>query len=164
MMRLVTKSLLVAGLLLVGSVPAEASGLLRSRCGGGCSAPAGDACGSSSGCGAASAPCAPAAPVAAPAPQYVERKMTRYKTVVTEREVERTVNKSVWEDQAFTYTVMVPKTYTEKRKVTENVMQTEAVAYSYNVAVPKNYTEKRSVTTNTYVNEAVAFTYSVMIP
>ena len=53
--------------------------------------------------------CTPAAPVAAPAPQYVERKVTRYKAVVTEREVERTVNKTVWEDQAFTYTVMVPK-------------------------------------------------------
>jgi len=116
MTRPFTKSLLVAGFFLVGLVPAEASGLHRSRSSGCCSAPISDACGSSSSCGGSA--CAPAAPVAAPAPapQYVERKVTRYKAVVTEREVEQTVNKSVWEDQAFTYTVMVPKTYTEKPK------------------------------------------------
>ena len=145
MTRLLTNSLLVAGLLLVGVVPAEASGFCAAAPAAGVALPLAMPVAVPR-AAVAVRHAAPLPPVAAPAPQYVERKVTRYKSVVTEREVEKTVNKSVWEDEAFTYQVMVPKTYTEKRKVVENQMQTEAVAFTYTVCVPKNYTEKRTVT------------------
>src|SRR5256885_13260771 len=106
MTRLVRFSVLVAGRGLFALPPADssASGWLHRGCGG-----------CDTGCAPA---CAPAAAAPAPAPQYEERKVTRYKPVMREREIVENVCRLVSHQEKYTYTCMVPVTHEEKRVVT----------------------------------------------
>src|SRR5476651_329871 len=69
-----------------------------------------------SGCAPACAPAACAAPCEAAPVKYEERKVTKYKTVTIEKEVEVLECKRVNTEEKYTYTVCVPVTRQEKRK------------------------------------------------
>ena len=163
MLKTVSKSLFVAALFLAGLLPAEACG--RRHGSSSCAPACESSCGSSAcgGSACASSACE-AAPCAAPAPQYEERKVTRYKAVMSERDVTQAVTKMVQKQENFTYTVMVPHTVAEKRKVTEYNTVQEQQPYTYTVMVPRTVAEKRKVTEYNTVQEQQAYTYTVMVP
>jgi len=106
--------------------------------------------------------CAPACE--APAPQYVERQITRYKCVQTEREVQQVVSRMVPREEQFTYTVMVPVTTQETRQQTCYKPVTREVEYTCNVAVPVTTNEKRTITECRLVRKEVEAQVTVMVP
>lgn len=123
MTRTMNVTLFLAGVGLVGVLPSDssASGWLR-RCDSGCE----------------SAPCAPPAPP--PAPKYEERKVTRYRPVIKEKEVEVCVMRVV--EKEVKRTVMVPVVTKEKRNVTECVPTFKDVEHKYVEMVPRLVKEK----------------------
>src|ERR1051326_5654736 len=118
MKRSMIASLFVVSLTVLGMLPGESSAFGLFRRGRGDCGDCGQPC---------AQPCAPA-PV-----QYVEQKVTRYKPVFTEKEVVENVTRFVTKEEAFTYTVLVPKTYSEKRKVTVCEYKTETVVENVTV-------------------------------
>lgn len=107
----------------------QANGGLFRRCRGGCDT------------GCESAPCASTV-VAAPAPQFEDRKVTRYKQVMKEKEVDVLECKRVTREEKYTYTVCVPVTKEEKRKVIVCTPVHKEVDYVYTVMVPKTVQKK----------------------
>ncbi|MBI2807452.1 MAG: hypothetical protein HYX68_20915 [Planctomycetes bacterium] len=110
----------------------EANGLFR-RCRG-----------CDSGCGSA-APCAPAQ---AAAPKFEERKVTCYKRVMVEKEIDVIECKRVTREEKYNYTVCVAVTKPETRKVIVCETVRKEVDCEYTVMVPK--TEQRKVVCTTY--------------
>lgn len=106
--------------------------------------------------------CAPACESVAP--QYVERQVTRYKCVQTEREVQQVVSRLVPREEQFTYTVMVPVTTQEVRKQTCYKPVTREVDYTCNVLVPVTTNEKRTITECRMVRKEVEAQVTVMVP
>jgi hypothetical protein len=124
-------------------------------------------CGGAEACG--SAPCetvvaAPAAPAAPVAPQYVEQKVTTYKCVQKEREVQEVVCRMVPREEKYNYTVMVPVTKQETRKETYYRSVPKQVEYTATVMVPVTTQEKRKVTECQMTHKEVEFKYTVMVP
>jgi len=112
----------------------------------------------SSGCG--STPCAAPceAPCAAPAPapiQYEERKITVYKNVMVEREIEVLECRRVMSEEKYTFMVSVPVWNEAKRLVTYCTPVSKQVEYTYTVLVPKTMQKKVNVTTYNCVTETV---------
>ena len=131
-----------------------------------------DACWARRNCCPQTVACAPAC---APAPQYVEQKVTAYRCVVREREVEVTVNRLVPREVEYKYvvntmvnepvkrmvtryecvpvertfktTVMEMVNVPEKRKVTEYVRAEREVEYKYIENVYNDVKEKKTITT-----------------
>lgn len=132
---------LLAGLVILGTTTAiEAHGLFRSH--GGCQVDCAE-------------PCAPA-PVT-----YVEQKVTRYKSVMVEKDIEVVVCKQVAREEKFTYNVQVPVTKQEVRKYTVSVPKPREEEFTYNVMVPKTVSRKVNVTTYNCVTETVVDTVPV---
>jgi hypothetical protein len=131
MKQLVPVSVFFASLVVVGAFPADSDawGLTRrSSC-------------------CETAPCAAPCEVAQPAPvKMVERQVTRYRPEWKEQEVTVNVCKIVPREEKYTYSVSVPITKQETRKVTTYQRTTREVEYNYTVLVPKTYQEKRTVT------------------
>jgi hypothetical protein len=127
------------------ALESQASGFRR---GGGC-------CESYAPC--ASAPCAaaPCAP-AAPAPvKYETRKITVYKPVTKEKEVEVLVCKTITKPVEYKYTVCVPVTTVETRKITVCTPVSKQVEYMCTVMVPKTMEKKVMCTTYQCVTETI---------
>jgi len=104
----------------------------------------------SSGCGGCEAPCAaaPVMPVAQVAPQFEDRKVTAYKYVTVEKEIDVVVCRTVMKDVPYTFTVCVPVTKQETRKQTYYQTVQKEVEYKYTVLVPR--TVQRTVKQTTY--------------
>ena len=113
------------------TIESDASGLFRRK--GGCE-PASYGAAAAAPCtsGPAVAPCESSAP----AVEYVEQKVTRYRQVMVEKDVEEVIRKHVPRQEKYTYDVQVPRTIEEKRKITENKVVSKEVEYSYTVIVP----------------------------
>lgn len=116
----------------------QANGGLFRRCRGGCD----------TGCETVVA-CTPA-PV-----QYEDRKVTRYKQVVKEKEVDVLECKRINREEKYTYTVCVPVTREEKRKVIECTPVHKEVDYVYTVMVPKTIQKKVQCTTYQCIRENI---------
>ena len=141
------------------TIESEASGGLFRRRGGCCP----DECGSAvAPCtsGPSIAPCEPTARTV----EYVERTVTRYRQVMVEKDVEQIVCKQVPRVEKYSYDVQVPKTYPEKRKVTEYNTVSKEVEYTYTVIVPVITPEKRKRTVYSTVSKEVEYTYTVCVP
>jgi len=119
-----------------------------------------------SGCDSGYAYAAPCETVAyAPAPvQYVEQKVTRYKQVMVEKEIEEVVYRQVARQEKFTYSVQVPVTKQEVRKQTYYTQVQKEVPYTYTVCVPVTVAEKRKETIYNRVEKQVPYTYTVAVP
>jgi len=125
-------------------------GKFRSSCGG-CdsgymAAPCGSPCGQM------------AAPVEA---RWEERKVTRYKPVMTERDIEVVECRRVTREEKFNYTVCVPVTREEKRKVTVCVPVQREVEYMYTVMVPR--TIQKTIQCTNWVCERVMINEQVPV-
>jgi len=145
-------ALLLAAVAILGLLPDESQAFgHRKRGGGGCCesscapAPCGDVC-------ATQAPCAPVQPAA---PQMVEVTVTKYKAEWKERQVTENICKMVPRTENYTYTVLVPVTKQETRKVTVMQRQTKEVDVTYTVMVPKTYQETRTVQVCNYQTSMV---------
>jgi hypothetical protein len=121
----------------------EANGLFRRNRGGCCDTPC------------ASAPCASAPVHHAVEQKFEERKVTRYKAVMVERVVDVVECKRVNRDVKFEYTVCVPVTTQEKRKVAHFETVSKEVDYVYTVMVPKTVQKKVQCTTYQCVRENI---------
>jgi hypothetical protein len=92
------------------------------------------------GCDGCSEPCAQPCAQVAPAPveaKWEERKVTRYKPVMKEREIEVLECKRVTREEKYTFTVSVPVEKMEKRMITICTPVSKEVDYTYTVMVPK---------------------------
>src|ERR1043165_8857004 len=157
------KKLLVSAVLAVAAVLGltldSQAGLFRHHrgdCGGGCDT----GCASSAPYG----PVADCAPAPAPAPQYVEQKVTRYKQVMVEKEIEELVSRCVARQEKFTYNVQVPVMTPEKRTETFYSRVEKQVPFTYTVNVPVTVPEKRTETFYNRVEKQVPYTYTVNVP
>ena len=138
---------LFAGVAFLGlAVESKANGLFRRHSG----------CDSCAAAPCAAAPCAPAPCAPAPAPVvWEDRKVTKYKSVIVEKEVEALVCKTATKEEKYTYTVCVPVTKQEKRKEIVCTPVSKEVDYTYTVLVPKTVTKEIMCTTYTCVTEMV---------
>jgi len=94
------------------------------------------------------------ATVAAPV-QYEERKVTAYKFVTVEKEIEAIVCRKVVTNEKYVYTVCVPVTKQETRKETFCTTVQREVEYKYTVMVPRTVTEVVKCTSYTCVRENI---------
>lgn len=129
MKHLLATAVLATVALLGLTQDSQANGGSFRRCRGGCD----------SGC--ASAPSAPA-PV-----KYEDRKVTRYKQVMTEKEIDVLQCKRVTREEKYAYTVCVPVTKQEKRKEIVCTPVKKEVEYIYTVMVPSTVQKKVQCTT-----------------
>jgi hypothetical protein len=144
MKRLSVLALLATVAVFAITAESQANGLFR-RQKGCCEAPS---------CAPACA--APCAADCAPAPiQYEERKVTCYKQVMVEKDVEVLVCKNVTTEQKYTYTVCVPVTTQVKRMETYCTPVTKEVDYTYTVMVPRTMQKTVACTTYQCVTEMV---------
>src|SRR5262245_37123247 len=111
--------------------------------------------------GCCDAPCAQTAPAPAPAPQYEERKVTVYKQVMKEKEIEVLECKRVMVDEKFTYTVCTPVWTDQKRKVTVCTPTQKEVDYTYTIMTPKVVQKEVQVTTYNCITENVVEKFPV---
>jgi hypothetical protein len=97
-------------------------------------------------CGGCDSGCAPCVPVEV---KYEERKVTCYKQVMKEKEIEVLQCKRVMTPEKYFYTVCVPVTKEEKRKVIVCTPVMKEVEYTCTVMVPKTIEKKVMCTTYT---------------
>ncbi len=109
-------------------------------------------------CRGCEAPCA-SGPAAEQ--KFEERKVTRYKQVMVEKEIDVIECKRITREEKYNYTVCVPVTKEEKRKVIVCTPTTKEVDYTYTVLVPKSVEKKVQCTT--YKLERVTITEKVPV-
>ena len=143
MKRSVSATVFLAALTLVGMLPSASQAFGRRHrgndCAPACEAPCASEC--------AAPACAPAAPVA---PVMVATKVTRYKQQWKERQVTENICRIVPRQENYTYTVSVPVTKQVARNITTYDRRTKEVPYTFTVMVPKPYQEKRTVISGSY--------------
>jgi len=132
------KHLFAAALLAVTAIlgitqDSQAGGLFRRNRGGdGCAAPCDQ-------------PCAQVAPAPVVEARWEERKVTRYKPVMVEREIDVVECKRVAREEKYAFTVSVPVERMEKRKISVATPVQKEVEFVYTVMVPRVVEKKVQV-------------------
>jgi hypothetical protein len=90
-------------------------------------------------------PCAQVAPAPVVEAKWEERKVTRYKPVMVEREIDVLECKRVAREEKYTFTVSVPVEKMEKRKISVATPVQKEVDYTYTVMVPRVVEKKVQV-------------------
>jgi len=113
-------------------------------------------------------PCAQPVQQVIPEVKWEERKVTRHKPVMVEREIEVVECKRVAREEKYTFVVSVPVERQEKRKVSVATPVQKQVEYTYTVMVPRQVEKKVQVTTfrceQQMITEKVPVCRTVCVP